>query len=235
MPSGPMFTLTMSSTKPVRPSTATCQRPGTSSRFMPIAMKPKITRERDQHPQRAVGEADVVIADVQRNQRLHRELVHRVDLACGRHACSSTSTHCPELGPGVFEIRMTFLTPTPKPKNSISTNIKPGPGPEPGCPDPSRSSRRRAERRSDGRRAAGQIRSLGIGLRSSVRFASACCKRSSRSSSDSSRASGGSFGTSSVSSSAMRLPCASPPLKSKGQAGTRNMAESDHRQGAAPL
>jgi hypothetical protein len=25
----------------------------------------------------------------------------------------------------------------------------------------------------------------------------------------------------------MRLPCASPPLKSKAQTGTRNMAESD--------
>src|SRR5206468_7863397 len=35
-------------------------------------------------------------------------------------------------------------------------------------------------------------------------------------SSDSSRASGGSFGTSSVSSSAMRLPCASPQLKVTG-------------------
>ena len=58
------------------------------------------------------------------------------------------------------------------------------------------------------------------------RFASACCKRSSRSSSDSSRASG-ELRNLAVSSSAMHLPCASPPVKSKGQTGTRNMAESD--------
>ena len=32
----------------------------------------------------------------------------------------------------------------------------------------------------------------------------------------------------------MRLPCASPLLKSKGQAGTRNMAESDTAK-APPL
>jgi hypothetical protein len=44
-------------------------------------------RQRDQHPQRAVGEADVIVADVQRNERFHRELVHRVDFAFGRHAC----------------------------------------------------------------------------------------------------------------------------------------------------
>ncbi len=38
-----MFTRTMSSTNPVMPSTATCQRPGTSSRRIPSAMNPKIT------------------------------------------------------------------------------------------------------------------------------------------------------------------------------------------------
>ena len=29
--------------KPVRPSTAICQRPGTSCRFIPVAMKAKIS------------------------------------------------------------------------------------------------------------------------------------------------------------------------------------------------
>ena len=43
LPSGPMFTLTMSSMKPVSPSTAICQRPGTSWRCMPISMKPEIS------------------------------------------------------------------------------------------------------------------------------------------------------------------------------------------------
>jgi hypothetical protein len=43
LPCGPMFTLTMSSTKPAKPSTAICQRPGTSSRFIPIAMNPNIS------------------------------------------------------------------------------------------------------------------------------------------------------------------------------------------------
>ncbi len=40
LPSGPIFTFTISSMKPVTPSTAICQRPGTSCRFMPINMKP---------------------------------------------------------------------------------------------------------------------------------------------------------------------------------------------------
>src|SRR5215208_5520165 len=38
-----MFTLTMLSMNPVSPSAATCQRPGTSWRLMPSAMKPKMS------------------------------------------------------------------------------------------------------------------------------------------------------------------------------------------------
>ena len=55
--------------------------------------------------------------------RLHRELVHRVDLAFGRHVASYLLTIRPGRSPGgVFEIRMTFPTPTPNPTNSISRN-----------------------------------------------------------------------------------------------------------------
>ena len=42
LPSGPMLAWTISSTKPINPSTATCQRPGISSRFIPPNMKTQI-------------------------------------------------------------------------------------------------------------------------------------------------------------------------------------------------
>ena len=40
-PSGPMFTSTMSSMKPVRPSTAICQRPGTGCLFRAQSHEPE--------------------------------------------------------------------------------------------------------------------------------------------------------------------------------------------------
>src|ERR1051325_709173 len=42
-PSGPMLVVTIDSTKPVIPSTATCQRPGTSWRFIPPSMNSQIS------------------------------------------------------------------------------------------------------------------------------------------------------------------------------------------------
>ena len=42
-PSGPILVVTIEVTKPVTPSTATCQRPGTSSRFIPPSMKIQIS------------------------------------------------------------------------------------------------------------------------------------------------------------------------------------------------
>src|SRR3954447_11345467 len=42
LPSGPMLAWTMSSTKPISPSTITCQRPGMSSRLIPPNMKNQI-------------------------------------------------------------------------------------------------------------------------------------------------------------------------------------------------
>src|SRR5260221_2689433 len=42
LPPGPMLAWTMSSTKPIKPSTITCQRPGMSSRFIPPNMKNQI-------------------------------------------------------------------------------------------------------------------------------------------------------------------------------------------------
>ena len=41
-PSGPMLVSIIEVTKPVTPSTATCQRPGTSSRFIPPSMNSQI-------------------------------------------------------------------------------------------------------------------------------------------------------------------------------------------------
>ena len=101
LPSGPMLTLTMSSTKPVKPSTATCQRPGTSSRFMPPHEHRRSAPSATSIHSGAVGEADVVPPEMQRNQRLHRELVHRVDLAFGRHASCLPLLVGPEPGPGL--------------------------------------------------------------------------------------------------------------------------------------
>ena len=75
--------------------------------------------QRGQHPGRAVGEADVIRPDVQRNDRFHRELVHRVDFAFGRHVARYLFTQLPG-GVRFFVNRMMFLTPTPNPKNSIS-------------------------------------------------------------------------------------------------------------------
>ena len=59
-PSGPMLVSSIEVMKPVTPSTATCQRPGTSSRFIPPSMNSQIAAEHDQHPQRAVGEDERV-------------------------------------------------------------------------------------------------------------------------------------------------------------------------------
>jgi len=39
LPSGPIFDVSIELTKPVKPSTAACQRPGTRSRFIPPIMK----------------------------------------------------------------------------------------------------------------------------------------------------------------------------------------------------
>ena len=49
--------------KPVKPSTAICQRPGTSSRFIPPSMNSHRATQRQRHPQRAVGEGDVLARD----------------------------------------------------------------------------------------------------------------------------------------------------------------------------
>ena len=89
-PFGPMFVSIMSVTKPVKPSTATCQRPGHDSRFMPPSMKAtRATNVSAIHSAR-IGEGDTVARDlpvIRAEQRLDQELVHRIDLArfC-RHA-----------------------------------------------------------------------------------------------------------------------------------------------------
>ena len=157
-------------------------------------------------------------ADVQRNERFHRELMHRVDLA-GRHAFLLpllVPGGCPG---GVFEIRMTFLTPTPKPRNSITSD-------QPGlrsrtelvqAPADHAAADGRADQMAEdaaGRSACSDRRCTCAGS-----LASACCKRSSRLSSDSSRASGGSFGTSSVSSSAMSSPLCVAPAEIRASTG----------------
>ena len=87
-PSGPMLVVSIEVTKPVTPSTATCQRPGTSSRFIPPSMNSQISAEDDQHPQRAVGEDERGPVQIAR-ERADLELVHRVDLAFGRHSLAS--------------------------------------------------------------------------------------------------------------------------------------------------
>ena len=129
-------------------------------------------RERDQQPQRAVGEADVVAANVQRNHRLHRELVHRVDLAFGRH-CSLPLTIPPGRSPGgVFEIRMTFTDADAEPEEQHQQE-RTSERSRTTCPGPNRSSRRRPEHRPGGRTSAAQIRLVGLGCALRVRFASA--------------------------------------------------------------
>ena len=83
LPFGPIFASIMLVTKPVKLSTAICQRPGTSSRFMPPSMNTHSTTSVEHHPQRGIGERDIVAADHQMlaEQGLDQELVHRIDLA----------------------------------------------------------------------------------------------------------------------------------------------------------
>ena len=86
LPSGPMLTLTMSSTKPIRPSTATCQRPGISSRFMPPNMNSQIVPRTISIHSALLVKTNGLLCPNEPNDRLDHELVHRVDLAAGRHA-----------------------------------------------------------------------------------------------------------------------------------------------------
>ena len=125
LPSGPMLTFTMSSTKAIRPSTATCQRPGISSRFIPPNMNSQIVpRTISVHSALLVKTNGIVVPERTRD-RLDHELVHRVDFAVGSHS-RSLFPFAPSLARGgLFEIRMTFQMPTAKPRNSI-TNISQG-------------------------------------------------------------------------------------------------------------
>ena len=134
----------------------------------PPTMKPRSTPSTISIHSALLVKTDVVPPMCSRNQRLDRELVHRVDLAFGRHACPLTSTLVPESGRGVLEIRMTFLTPTAEAENSITSMNNGRSGAEkPACPDPSRSTRRQAGRRSVGRRRMLPEPIARIGLRSS--------------------------------------------------------------------
>ena len=88
LPSGPMLAWTMSSTKPIRPSTATCQRPGTSSRFIPPNMNSQIVASTiSVHSALLVKTNGLLPPLNEPADRLDRELVHRVDVA-GRHSTS---------------------------------------------------------------------------------------------------------------------------------------------------
>ena len=76
------------------------------------------------------------------NDRVDLELVHRVDLGFGRHV--NLLLLRPVLRARVFEIRITFLTPTPKPMN-INASMIHGSVPNQLVQAASRSSRRRTD------------------------------------------------------------------------------------------
>ena len=119
-----MLTFTMSSTKAISPSTATCQRPGISSRFMPPNMNSQIVPRTISVHSALLVKTNGLSCRNEPENRLDHELVHRVDFAFGGHllpySCSPRA-----LLVALFEIRMTFQTPTAKPRNSI-TNISHG-------------------------------------------------------------------------------------------------------------
>ena len=93
LPSGPMLAWTMSSTKPISPSTVTCQRPGNQLALHSAEHEHVDRAEHDQHPQRAVGEDEWIAVLERTEDRLDHELVHRVDFGSGRHASLIPTSH----------------------------------------------------------------------------------------------------------------------------------------------
>ena len=88
LPSGPMLTFTMSSTKAISPSTATCQRPGISSRFIPPNMNSQIVPSTISVHSALLVKTNGLLPLERAEDRLDHELVHRVDLAVRRHFTS---------------------------------------------------------------------------------------------------------------------------------------------------
>ena len=101
LPSGPMLAFTMSSTKPISPSTVICQRPGISSRFMPPNMNTQIVPSTISVHSALLVKTNGLSCWNEPDDRLDHELVHRVDIAFGRHARSLSPILAPSFARGV--------------------------------------------------------------------------------------------------------------------------------------
>ena len=117
-PSGPILVSIIELMKPVTPSTATCQRPGTSSRFMPPSMKTRIEPSTI-----IIHSAELVKAKglpaVPRIGSIWNWCIGSMVDDC------SAATFCFPQAPvgGCFEIFHTSQIARPNPRNSIATQI----------------------------------------------------------------------------------------------------------------